>query len=57
MEQQGRIFERFFTTHLEGGATGLGLSIVQSVARAHGGSVEVDSEPGRGSTFVLWLPR
>ncbi|MBN1605118.1 MAG: HAMP domain-containing protein [Polyangiaceae bacterium] len=57
IEQQSRIFERFFTTHLDGGGTGLGLSIVQSVARAHGGSVEVDSEPGRGSTFVLWLPR
>jgi two-component system sensor histidine kinase ChvG len=56
-EQQSKIFERFFTTRLEEGGTGLGLAIVQSVARAHGGSVEVDSEPGRGSTFVLWLPR
>jgi len=57
IQQQRKIFERFFTTHLEEGGTGLGLAIVQSVARAHGGSVEVDSELGRGSTFVLWLPR
>jgi two-component system sensor histidine kinase ChvG len=53
-EHQARLFERFFTTDAEG--TGLGLAIVKSVAEAHGGSVEVDSEVGRGSAFVLRLP-
>jgi len=54
-EVQSKIFERFFTTNCEGG-TGLGLSIVASVARAHGGTVEVRSELGEGATFTLFLP-
>ncbi len=48
------VFERFRTG--SSGRTGLGLSIVQVIARAHGGDVRVQSEPGRGSTFVVRIP-
>lgn len=49
-----RLFEPFFTTRNEG--SGLGLAIVKQTADAHGGWVEVESEPGLGSLFVLYLP-
>jgi len=51
---QRRLFQPFFTTRAEG--TGLGLAIMRSVVDAHGGEVEVDSEPGRGTTFTVHLP-
>jgi two-component system, OmpR family, phosphate regulon sensor histidine kinase PhoR len=55
-----RIFERFYRVDSgrtrESGGTGLGLAIVKHVAQAHGGRVEVASEPGRGSTFRVYLP-
>lgn len=51
-----KIFERFFTTSPDSGGTGLGLSIVSSVARGHGGRVELESAPGKGARFTLWLP-
>ncbi len=51
---QSRIFEPFFTTRSEG--TGLGLAIARSVARAHGGDIEVASVAGEGTTFTLSLP-
>ncbi len=49
-----RVFDPFFTTRPEG--TGLGLAVVQAVIHAHQGRVLVESEPGQGTTFYLYLP-
>jgi two-component system NtrC family sensor kinase len=53
---QAKIFEPFFTTKPPGEGTGLGLSIVYGVVQRHGGSIEVDSRPGGGTTFTIRLP-
>ena len=59
-EEAGRVFERFYRTDAsrsrESGGVGLGLSIVAAVAKAHGGAVAAESEPGRGATFRITLP-
>ena len=59
---QMRIFERFYRAdssrvRIDGEGSGLGLSIVDAVMKAHGGSVLVSSELGKGSTFTLFFPR
>ena len=51
-----RLFDPFFTTKRPGGGTGLGLSICMSIAREHGGNIEVDSLPGGGASFTVYLP-
>ena len=53
------VFERFYRAadSASPGGTGLGLSIVRSLVDLHGGSIDVASEPGRGSTFRVGLPR
>ena len=49
-----RIFDPYFTTRSR--SRGLGLAMVYSIVHRHGGRIEVDSKPGRGATFSLWLP-
>ena len=59
-EEQQKIFQRFYrSAQARSGAqggSGLGLSMVKSIAEAHGGKIELESSPGKGSIFKIYLP-
>ncbi len=56
-EVRSKMFEPFFTTKGEGQGTGIGLSTVLRIVKAHGGFLRVESEAGQGTTFEVFLPR
>ncbi len=55
-ERQNQVFDPFFTTKKRGSGTGLGLTIVQQIARNHGAELELHSTAGHGTEFTLWWP-
>ena len=55
-EHLDKLFDPFFTTKEVGEGTGLGLAVSYGIVARHGGGIRVRSEPGKGSTFIIWMP-
>ena len=55
VENQEKIFSRFWSSEQKRGGAGLGLAIVQRICQAHGGSISVDGAPGGGAAFMIKL--
>ena len=55
-EMLARVCEPFFSTHTDEGLRGLGLAIVQDIAKVHGGKIEIKSSPGEGTEVILYFP-
>jgi len=56
-ETLSRAMQPFFTTKPQGKGTGLGLPMVRDFATQHGGALRLISQPGRGTTVEIWLPK
>jgi two-component system sensor histidine kinase KdpD len=57
--EQPFVFDKFFRgkkQRRQAGGTGIGLAIVKAILEAHGGGIELKSQPGKGSRFTFWLP-